>query len=83
MIVIPGEKYGKLTVVELVTDGNANKRKWLCKCECGGEKITSEDNLKRGIVNPADACIQKSVENQSMEQSMENQKPDYIKSGAE
>lgn len=48
MSVIPGEKYGKLTVVELVTDGNANKRKWLCKCECGGGKITSEDNLKRG-----------------------------------
>lgn len=45
MSVISGEKYGKLTVVELVTDGNANKRKWLCKCECGGEKITSEDNL--------------------------------------
>lgn len=31
----------KLTVVDLVTDGNANKRKWLCKCECGGVKITS------------------------------------------
>lgn len=48
MSVISGEKYGKLTVVELVTDGNANKRKWLCECECGGRKITSEDNLKRG-----------------------------------
>lgn len=48
MSICPGEKYGKLTVVDLVTDGNANKRKWLCKCECGGEKITSEDNLKRG-----------------------------------
>lgn len=48
MIVSPGEKYGKLTVVELAIDGNANKRKWLCKCECGGDKITSEDNLKRG-----------------------------------
>lgn len=38
MRICPGEKYGKLTVVDLVTDGNANKRKWLCKCECGGVK---------------------------------------------
>lgn len=49
MSICPGEKYGKLTVVDLVTDGNANKRKWLCKCECGGVKITSEDNLNGAI----------------------------------
>ena len=48
VLIKPGYKIGRLTVRELAVDGNANKRKWLCDCECGGKKITSEDNLKRG-----------------------------------
>ena len=44
----PGYKIGRLTVRELAVDGNANQRRWLCYCDCGGMKITSEDNLKRG-----------------------------------
>ena len=44
----PGYKVGLLTVRVLAVDGNANQRRWLCDCECGGTKITSEDNLKRG-----------------------------------
>lgn len=43
-----GEKFGKLTVVKLAVAGNANHRKYLCLCQCGGKKIVSEDNLKRG-----------------------------------
>ena len=43
-----GMKFGKLTVRELVVNGNTNQRKYLCDCECGGTKITSEDNLRRG-----------------------------------
>lgn len=43
-----GMKFGKLTVRELVINGNTNQRKYLCDCECGGTKITSEDNLRRG-----------------------------------
>lgn len=43
-----GQKFGKLTVIKLVEGDNAQNRKYLCKCDCGNEKITSEDNLKRG-----------------------------------
>lgn len=43
-----GMKFGKLTVRKIVVNGNANQRKYLCDCECGGTKITSEDNLMRG-----------------------------------
>lgn len=45
--IAPGYRVGRLTVRELVVGGNANQRRWLCDCECGGTKITSEDNLKR------------------------------------
>lgn len=42
-----GTKIGKLTVVEMVVGGNANTRRYRCLCDCGNEKITSEDNLRR------------------------------------
>lgn len=47
-VISPGTRVGRLTVIEMVTGGNANTRKYRCVCDCGGEKITSEDNLRRG-----------------------------------
>ncbi len=48
VLIKPGDVFGRLTVKELAVGGNANQRKWLCVCECGNTKVTSEDNLKRG-----------------------------------
>lgn len=45
-MIAPGEKFGKLTVIKLAVAGDANHRKYLCSCQCGGEKIVSEDNLR-------------------------------------
>lgn len=39
-----GEKFGRLTVVEYV-----GHSKWLCKCECGNEKIIHGNSLKKGV----------------------------------
>lgn len=37
-----GQKFGKLTVIELLEDSNIfNRRMYRCKCDCGGEIITS------------------------------------------
>lgn len=55
-----GDKFGKLTVRELVVDGNANRRRWLCDCECGGKKVTSEDNLRRGHCKSC-GCLYKTI----------------------
>ncbi|MEZ7136856.1 hypothetical protein [Komagataeibacter sp. SM21] len=43
-----GQKYGKLTVIELAPSGLGEKPKWRCKCECGGEFIASAFNLRQG-----------------------------------
>ena len=40
-----GQKFGKLTVVSLV---NTSPRKYLCRCECGGQAIVQPGNLKDG-----------------------------------
>lgn len=44
---ITGKKFGKLTVIELVT---VEKKRpvWRCLCDCGNEKITHGISLKRG-----------------------------------
>lgn len=55
-----GTKFGRLTVRELVVDGDANHRKYLCDCDCGGTKITSEDNLKRGHCKSC-GCLYKKI----------------------
>ena len=46
--IIPGDKFGRLTVVESVP-GNRNLR-WRCVCECGGEKLVYQPNLRSGGV---------------------------------
>lgn len=42
-----GQRFGRLTVVEYA--GIRSKRaSWLCKCDCGNEKVVLEHNLKAG-----------------------------------
>lgn len=45
---ITGKRYGYLTVIKRV----ANKKKkvmWLCRCDCGNEKIISGNSLRTGL----------------------------------
>ncbi|MCJ7790534.1 MAG: hypothetical protein MUP69_10255 [Candidatus Atribacteria bacterium] len=46
---LTGQKFGRLTVIKRSypnnKQGNAN---WLCKCECGKEKVIRNGDLKRG-----------------------------------
>lgn len=42
---LTGNKYGRLTVIELVGCEN-HQSQWLCKCKCGNTKIVSAYNLK-------------------------------------
>lgn len=43
-----GQKYGMLTVIEQASSTADGQRRWLCRCECGTEKIIMGSNLKRG-----------------------------------
>lgn len=42
-----GEQYGKLTVIIEAASISGRKR-WLCKCECGNEKVIYASNLISG-----------------------------------
>lgn len=43
-----GDIYGRLTVVEHAGRDHRKKHLWLCKCECGNEKVVVGDNLSSG-----------------------------------
>lgn len=50
---LTGQKFGRLTAIEYV--GNS---KWLCKCECGNEKIVYRGHLKSGAIRSC-GCLHK------------------------
>jgi hypothetical protein len=44
---LTGQKFGRLTVLSLT--GRKNKRlQWLCRCDCGKEKIIRSSSLTTG-----------------------------------
>jgi len=55
---ITGQKFGKLTAVEMV-DGEPGgvSYRWLCKCECGGERLAAYAELNNSRYNHSCGCI--------------------------
>ncbi len=47
---ITGKRFGKLLVIKSTGKRNReNKLFWLCKCDCGRDKITIAKTLKAGL----------------------------------
>ena len=51
-------KFGRLTVIKEVGRNKSGSALWLCKCDCGGEKIVSADRLKSGMTRSC-GCIKR------------------------
>jgi hypothetical protein len=45
---LTGQRFGKLVVVSMAGKTKYWDRKWLCKCDCGGDALVLGGNLKRG-----------------------------------
>jgi len=59
VIDITGQKFGRLTVIERSYPNDKNRStRWLCKCECGTEKIILRDSLKSGKTKSC-GCLNK------------------------
>ena len=41
----PGEKYGRLLIIEFAGVSTKGQRQWLCQCDCGNKHITITANL--------------------------------------
>lgn len=60
MDIKPGDRFGKLVVIKEVerkyfSDGSPT-RQWLCKCDCGNEKVVVGRYLKRGETKSCGHC---------------------------
>lgn len=51
---LTGERFGKWTVLKL-SGKNKNDKLWLCRCECGKERVITQYNLTHGR---SSSCIQ-------------------------
>ena len=44
-----GQRFGRLTVIAFSHIGHNRNSCWLCKCDCGVEKVIAGNNLKKGV----------------------------------
>lgn len=59
MLDYKGMRFGRLIVIEEAerTISDPGQRRWLCKCDCGNEKIIFHGNLQRGSTKSC-GCLQ-------------------------
>lgn len=43
-----GQRFGKLTVIERSENSCGGKTRWVCRCDCGKEKVILGDSLRKG-----------------------------------
>jgi len=53
---VTGQRFGLLTVIKRVKNDKQGNSKWLCKCDCGNEKIVRLSCLKRSTT-PSCGCL--------------------------
>lgn len=57
------KKFGRLTVIKRVENDKYGTSRWLCKCDCGGETITSSGHLNSGHTKSC-GCYNKEIAKQ-------------------
>ena len=45
---LEGQRFGRLTVIQEVGRNKSGNALWLCKCDCGEEKVISSSSLRHG-----------------------------------
>jgi len=60
IIDLVGKKFGRLIVIDRSYPNQNKHLMWLCKCDCGKEKIIVGYNLKRNHTNSC-GCLRKEL----------------------
>lgn len=58
MMDLTEKKFGRLTILKRMASNKWGKSCWLCRCDCGKEKIIVGNNIKSGITKSC-GCLQK------------------------
>ena len=77
LIDLTGQRFGRLTVMERAEDYVSPKGRhiprWLCKCDCGKEKVINSESLKSGKTKSC-GCLYKSVDHSSLVHDLTGQR---------
>lgn len=57
---LTGQRFGRLVVVRYAGRSRGKKNLWLCKCDCGNEKVVEVDKLHSGNTKSC-GCLQREV----------------------
>ncbi len=58
LIDITGEKIGSWTVLQRGSNDQFGKVRWLCRCDCGNERLVLSSNLRHNGSNKCKTCAQ-------------------------
>ena len=61
LIDLTGRKIGRLTVLKRVGSDKNKKALWLCRCECGNEKVICSNTLLRKNKTLSGGCLAKEI----------------------
>lgn len=50
LIDLTGQRFGRLTVIERVSNSSRGEPRWMCRCDCGKQRIVYGQNLRAGYV---------------------------------
>lgn len=60
VIDLTGQKFGRLTVIKRMPNNNRRNSMWLCRCDCGTEKVIIGSYLRIGQTKSC-GCLQKEL----------------------
>lgn len=55
---VPGQRFGRLVVIGETTGHEKGRTYWLCRCDCGAEKIALPKSIARGLTQSC-GCLHK------------------------
>jgi len=47
---LSGKKFGRFTVMDRVGSDKWGRATWMCRCNCGTQKVVASHNLKSGMI---------------------------------
>lgn len=57
---LSGRRFGRLSIIKKVPNRKATAATWLCRCDCGNEKIITGPNLRRGATKSC-GCLRRDM----------------------
>lgn len=74
---LTGKRFGRLTVLEWIPSARGNAR-WLCRCDCGTEKVVNGKSLRNGHSKSC-GCYQREEVSQRMRNLTPEEKRKYAR----